>query len=76
MSGLSMKVRCEKCETALAMTAEAYVCSYECTFCARCARAFELVCPNCRGELVRRPRRAKREACPVEDPSASPAGQG
>lgn len=34
----------------------ALICSFECTFCADCA-ATKLggVCPNCGGELVRRP---------------------
>ncbi|MCA1613882.1 MAG: DUF1272 domain-containing protein, partial [Acidobacteria bacterium] len=45
---------------ALAHEGEAYVCSYECTFCAGCSRAAGNVCPNCGGELVRRPRRVKR----------------
>ena len=57
---LEMREACEKCGAALAHDAEAYVCSYECTFCADCARAMERVCPNCGGELVRRPRRVKR----------------
>ena len=36
---------------------EAFICSHECTFCGDCATALEHVCPNCSGELVRRPRR-------------------
>ena len=57
---LEMREACEKCGAALAHDGEAYVCSYECTFCADCVRAMESVCPNCGGELVRRPRRVKR----------------
>ena len=54
---LEMKTKCEKCEAGLAATAEAYICSYECTFCVSCAIEMKAVCPNCGGELVRRPRR-------------------
>ncbi|MFI6444410.1 DUF1272 domain-containing protein [Kitasatospora sp. NPDC050543] len=52
-----MKQRCERCNEGLPVTAEAYVCSYECTYCPRCAKALSVRCPNCGGELVRRPRR-------------------
>ena len=54
---LEMRTACERCEAALATDGEAYVCSYECTFCPDCAAAMAAVCPNCGGELVRRPRR-------------------
>jgi hypothetical protein len=55
---LEMKKACETCGAALGHDAEAFICSYECTFCARCAGAGSKACPNCKGELVRRPRRA------------------
>ncbi|MDQ6861562.1 MAG: DUF1272 domain-containing protein [Verrucomicrobiota bacterium] len=35
---------------------ESYICTFECTFCHGCNSELESVCPNCRGELVRRPR--------------------
>jgi hypothetical protein len=54
---LEMKPRCEKCGLALAQHSEAYICSYECTFCPDCTRSLASVCPNCGGELVRRPKR-------------------
>ena len=38
-------------------SADARICSYECTFCATCADAMGGRCPNCGGELVPRPRR-------------------
>lgn len=50
--------RCERCHAPLGLLAEAYLCSYECTFCPRCATSFHHACPNCSGELVRRPRRS------------------
>jgi hypothetical protein len=55
--GLELKSKCEKCGAALAQSGMAYICSYECTFCASCAEQMKFVCPNCEGELVRRPRR-------------------
>jgi len=57
---LEMKGACEKCAAGLAPEGEAFVCSYECTFCAGCAAAMKSVCPNCGGELVPRPRRVKK----------------
>jgi len=54
---LEMRTTCERCGTPLAADGGATICSYECTFCADCAEAMEYVCPNCRGELVPRPRR-------------------
>ena len=55
---LMLKPACEKCAAQLAPDAtDARICSYECTFCARCAGAMAGICPNCGGELVPRPRR-------------------
>jgi hypothetical protein len=55
--GLELKSVCERCGATLAQDAVAYICSYECTYCADCAGQMNFVCPNCEGELVRRPRR-------------------
>jgi hypothetical protein len=57
MAHLEMKITCEKCGKAVPITGEAYICSYECTFCTRCASEVHNLCPNCGGELVRRPLR-------------------
>lgn len=54
---LSMKAKCERCGIGLAPEGEAYICSYECTFCADCTAEMQDRCPNCGGELLRRPRR-------------------
>ncbi|PYL08342.1 MAG: DUF1272 domain-containing protein [Verrucomicrobia bacterium] len=54
---LELKSDCEKCGATLTPSGVAYICSYECTFCASCAEQLNFVCPNCEGELVRRPRR-------------------
>ena len=54
---LEMRDRCERCAAGLPDDGEAYICSYECTFCLACSGAMASTCPNCGGELVRRPRR-------------------
>ena len=55
---LEMRPDCERCGTDLAAEAPgAFICSFECTFCAECAEALDDRCPNCGGELVSRPRR-------------------
>jgi hypothetical protein len=58
---LEMKTVCEKCGCPFVARDEAYICSYECTFCANCAQQMHAVCPNCGGELVRRPRRENKQ---------------
>jgi uncharacterized protein len=60
--GLEMKAVCEKCGGALGMDGEAYICSYECTFCAGCSARMKHICPNCGGELLRRPKRTAQGA--------------
>lgn len=54
---LALRPNCECCDRDLAPdSADVRICSFECTFCADCADArFAGVCPNCGGELVRRP---------------------
>jgi hypothetical protein len=53
----AMKHECERCGMPLAGNAVAFICSYICTFCPGCAEANQYLCPNCKGELVHRPRR-------------------
>jgi uncharacterized protein len=57
---LQLRPNCECCNVDLpGDSGDAYICSFECTFCARCTSAtLNASCPNCGGELVRRPRRA------------------
>jgi hypothetical protein len=57
---LEMRSVCEKCNAVLPHEGEAYICSYECTFCKGCTDAMEGICPNCGGELVARPKRKDR----------------
>ena len=54
---LLMKSECEKCGRKLEADGQAFICSHECTFCRECTDAMKAVCPNCGGELVRRPRK-------------------
>jgi hypothetical protein len=54
---LELKGICEKCGQTLTTSGLAYICSYECTYCASCTEQMNFVCPNCKGELVQRPRR-------------------
>ena len=55
---LLMKSECEKCGGKLEPQGEAFICTYECTFCRDCAEnVLKGKCPNCGGEMVRRPRR-------------------
>ncbi len=55
---LEMRDSCERCKAPLAKDSDAAcICSYECTFCKTCSEAMSGRCPNCGGELVRRPRR-------------------
>ena len=64
---LEMRGACEKCAATLKPDGEAYICIFECTFCQDCTEAMASVCPNCGGELVRRPRRQVElgESCAV-----------
>ena len=59
---LEMRPECERCNAALEDNGVAFICSYECTFCAACASEMENICPNCGSELVARPRRLPQEA--------------
>jgi hypothetical protein len=56
-SMLQIRPNCECCNADLPPNAsDARICSFECTFCAACAEGvLGGTCPNCRGELVRRP---------------------
>lgn len=55
---LEMRPDCERCGTDLPANVHgAFICSFECTFCAECADALDERCPNCGGELMDRPTR-------------------
>lgn len=59
--GLEMKTTCERCEEGV--EEHAYICVHECTFCKDCALKMSHVCPNCSGELVKRPE--GKGYCPI-----------
>jgi hypothetical protein len=54
---LQLRPNCECCNVDLpANSSDAVICTFECTFCVRCSEStLKGVCPNCGGELVRRP---------------------
>ena len=54
---LQLRPNCECCNRDLPPAAvDARICSFECTFCADCADTrLQRICPNCGGDLVRRP---------------------
>ncbi|MCI0546002.1 MAG: DUF1272 domain-containing protein [Candidatus Rokubacteria bacterium] len=54
---LELRPNCECCDRDLpADSRDAFICSFECTFCRDCAEGMlRGACPNCGGELVRRP---------------------
>ncbi len=57
---LELRPDCERCGVDLPHdSAEARICSFECTFCAACVNGpLDRVCPNCGGDLQPRPTRA------------------
>jgi hypothetical protein len=53
---LELRPDCERCGADLPPDAEAYICTFECTFCAECVGgALGGTCPNCGGNFERRP---------------------
>jgi hypothetical protein len=56
---LELRPNCERCGRELPpSSADARICSYECTFCAECTdNVFKGICPNCGGDLQQRPAR-------------------
>jgi hypothetical protein len=73
---LELRPNCEGCDVNLPPTsADARICSYECTFCADCVeQPLRNVCPNCGGGFVPRPVRpsvARRPGVSLEHQPAS-----
>lgn len=59
---LDLRPNCECCDRDLPPDAEAYICTFECTWCPDCAALFpDGACPNCGGNLTRRPIRPELE---------------
>ncbi len=57
MAMLELRPTCENCNAALPPnSADAMICSFECTFCRSCVeKVLENVCPNCGGGFCSRP---------------------
>ncbi len=68
---LQLRPNCESCDRDLPADAtDAMICTFECTFCADCMTTkFDGICPNCGGDLVRRPIR------PAEQLAKYPASE-
>ncbi len=60
---LAIRPSCEHCGKALPNeSAEAMICTFECTFCSSCvAGVLHNVCPNCGGGFERRPTRPRAQ---------------
>jgi uncharacterized protein len=59
---LELRPNCECCDRDLPPSStQAMICSFECTFCDDCAtQTLKGVCPNCGGEMTRRPQRSAK----------------
>lgn len=65
---LELRPNCEHCDKDLPPNStDARICSYECTYCARCVDTIlKNVCPNCGGGFEKRPIRPMAEHRPRE----------
>jgi hypothetical protein len=53
---LELRPTCENCNKKLPPHAlDAWICSFECTFCSSCVKRLGNVCPNCGGGFMPRP---------------------
>jgi uncharacterized protein len=70
---LEIRPGCECCDKDLPPDSlEAMICSFECTFCNQCAQhTLKGICPNCGGELLRRPLRPQQGLYSLETHPAS-----
>jgi uncharacterized protein len=68
---LELRPNCECCDVDLPNgDPRARICTYECTFCVTCVeQRLGGICPNCGGDLVRRPTRP--EAKLLNDPAGT-----
>lgn len=71
MPMMELRPNCECCDRDLPpQSREAFICTFECTFCRDCTdHVLKGVCPNCKGELVRRP--VRTEAMLVKYPAST-----
>lgn len=68
---LELRPNCECCDRDLPPdSTEAFICTYECTFCRACREALPGGrCPNCGGDLVARPIRPAEKL--AKDPAST-----
>lgn len=53
---LQLRPNCECCNKDLPPEADAFICTFECTFCPACVyEVLAGVCPNCGGNFTQRP---------------------
>ena len=71
MPTMELRPNCECCDRDLPpQSREAFICTFECTFCRACSYSvLQGICPNCKGELVRRP--VRTEAMLVKYPAST-----
>lgn len=71
---LALRPTCEHCNKALPpASAEAMVCTFECTFCRDCVALLQNVCPNCAGGFAPRPIRPAHAWKPGASLASHPA---
>lgn len=75
---LELRPNCELCDRDLpADSADARICTYECTFCVRCVEdVLHDVCPNCGGGFQPRPIRPATAWRPGAGLASHPASSG
>ena len=56
---LEMKNECLDCDCELSNDSEVHICSYECTYCAKCAEQTGFICKNCGGDCQQWPKRGQ-----------------
>lgn len=65
---MEYRAECGRCRSPLTVQSSAYHCGHDCTYCPTCVRQLKFTCPNCAGELVRRPRRQDAASPPNRSP--------
>lgn len=74
MMTLELRPICEHCAVELPpSSANAMICSFECTFCRACVEQLQDVCPNCGGGFCDRPIRPSQNWKSDSDLSHHPA---
>ena len=73
---LELRPTCENCNKKLPADAlDAWICSFECTFCSSCIKRLHNVCPNCGGGFMPRPIRPAKDQNEGNYLGKYPAGQ-